>query len=199
MNSAGLKMYGDDYSSSSYDDRPDEVLNSGSDNDAPHQAGQVSEEDRCPKKLRISSLCTPGTTPVDGNDSDSSSLHTPAQKSKRAQQFTPPRSPKEYEIPPSDPESSELDQLFPDFPRGRKRGIKRVHGKWETGGSWSSQHVPKDDIRKEVARIMAKSMEDANNAVTTEQNAKAVSHFRQKTVSSPDLNCFFLNYLCCIF
>ncbi len=38
MNSTGLKMYGDDYGNSSDDGRPDEVPNSGSVNDTPHQA-----------------------------------------------------------------------------------------------------------------------------------------------------------------
>jgi hypothetical protein len=53
---ACLKMYCYDYGNSSDDGHPDEVPNSGSDNDAPHKAGLVSEEDCSPKRLRISSL-----------------------------------------------------------------------------------------------------------------------------------------------
>ncbi len=115
------------------DGRLDKVLDSGSDNDAPYQAGPVSEEYCGPKKWRILSLCSP----VDGNESYNSSLHTPAQKSKLAQPFTPTRSRKQYEFSPSYLESSERDQLFPDSPRGCKSWFKRVHCKWEKVGSWS--------------------------------------------------------------
>ncbi len=41
MSLASLKMYGDDYGNSGDDGCPDEVRNSGSDNDAPHEAGPV--------------------------------------------------------------------------------------------------------------------------------------------------------------
>ena len=179
MSLDGLKEYGEVYGDSNDDDCSDAVPNSGADDDAPDEEGPDSGDERGPKKLRIASLCSP----VDGNASDSSSLHTPAQKSKWAQ----PRSGKDYEIPPSNSETSDRDQLFPDSPQGRKRGFRRVHAKWEKVASWSSQHMTEDDIRTEIARILAKSMEDANNPVTPKQNAKAVSHFRQKTVSSPYL------------
>ncbi len=73
MSLAGLKMYGDDYGNSSDDGRPDEVPNSGPDSNVPHKAGPVLEEDRGPKKLCILSLCSP----VDGNESNSSSCVEP--------------------------------------------------------------------------------------------------------------------------
>jgi hypothetical protein len=47
-----LKMYSNDYGNSSDDRRPDEVPNSGSDNDAPCKAGPVSDEDCCPKEIK---------------------------------------------------------------------------------------------------------------------------------------------------
>ncbi len=109
-------MYGEDYGHSSDDYGLDAVPNSGAYDDAPHEEVPDSGDERGPQKLRIS-LCSP----VDGNDSDSSSLHTPAQKSKRAQPLTPPKSGKDYEIPPSDSETRDRDQLFPDSPRGRIR------------------------------------------------------------------------------
>jgi hypothetical protein len=194
MSLEGLKQYGSDYGSSSDDGGSDDVPNSGADDDAPHEEGPVAEDERGPKKSRISSLCSP----VDGNDSDSSSLHTPAQKSKRAQAFTPPRSRKGYDIPPSDSEVSDResrDQLFTESPRGRKRGFQRVHAKWEQVASWSSQHNAEENIKKDIERILAKSLEDANTPVTPKQNAKAISHFRQKTVRCPDFKCFCFNYL----
>jgi hypothetical protein len=127
MSLAGLKMYCYGYGNKSDDGRPDEVPNSGSDNDTPQQADPVQEEHRVPKKLKILSLCSP----VDGNESYGSSLHTPAQKSKLDQPFTAPRSQKEYEIPASDPESSDRDQLFPDSPGGASAdsSVSTVSGK----------------------------------------------------------------------
>jgi hypothetical protein len=108
MSLDGLKEYCDDYGHSSDDDGSDAVPNSGADDDAPHEDGPDSGEERGPKKLRISSLCSPAY----GNASDSSSLHTPAQKSKRAQPFTPPRSGKNYEIPSSDSETRTETNYF---------------------------------------------------------------------------------------
>ena len=59
--------------------------------------------------------------------------------------------------------------------------------------SWSLLHVSQDDINGEIARIMAKSMEDANISLTPKHNSRAVSHFRQKTVSHSSSN-FFVQY-----
>jgi hypothetical protein len=108
MSLDGLKVYGEDYGHSSDDDGLDAVPNSGADDDAPHEEGPDSGDEHGPKILRISSLCSP----VDGNDSYRSSLHTPAQKSIRAQPFTTPISGKDYEIPHSYWETSDRDQLF---------------------------------------------------------------------------------------
>ncbi len=52
MSLDGLKMYCEDYGHSSDDGRPDEVPNSESDNDAPHEEGPVSEDDRGPKQIK---------------------------------------------------------------------------------------------------------------------------------------------------
>ncbi len=49
--------------------------------------------------------------------------------------------------------------------------------------AWSLLHVSQEDINGEIARIMEKSMENANISVTPKQNAKAIAGFRQKTVT----------------
>ena len=84
MSLDGLRQYGSDYGGSSDDDRRDEVPNSSSGDDAHDNADPDSADDRAVKKLRAEDLYSSD----DCNQSDSSSLHTPAQKSKRA--FTPP-------------------------------------------------------------------------------------------------------------
>ena len=186
MSLDGLRQYGSDYGGSSDDDRRDEVPNSSSGDDANDNADPDSADDRAVKKIRAEDLYSSD----DCNQSDSSSLHTPAQKSKRA--FTPPRFQKDYLVPPSDSDTQDRDRddlFFGSSPR-RKRGFKRIRSQWDNVMSWSLLHVSQDDINGEIARIMAKSMEDANISVTPKHNSRAVSHFRQKTVSHSSSNLF---------
>ena len=124
-------------------------------------------------------------------------MHTPAQKSKRAQPFTPPQFQKDYVVPPSDSDTQDRDRddLFFGSSPGRKRGFKRIRSQWDNVMSWSLLHVSQDDINGEIARIMAKSMEDANISVTPKHNSRAVSHFRQKTVRHSTFNCFVQYFL----
>jgi hypothetical protein len=90
----GLRQYGSDYDDSSEDARRDEVPNSSSGDDAHDNADPDSADDRAVKKIRAEDLYSSD----DCNQSDSSSLHTPAQKSKRAQPFTPPKFQKDYDV-----------------------------------------------------------------------------------------------------
>jgi hypothetical protein len=50
---------------------------------------------------------------------------------------------------------------------------------WETVSSWNPEHVAQDDIMidGEIARMIAKSMQDANISVTPKYYAKAISHY----------------------
>jgi hypothetical protein len=104
--------------------------------------------------------------------------HTPAQESKR-QRFSPVPS-RQYMVDPSD--SDDYDQLCDVPVRERKTGFMRPRIHWETVSSCSLDHVAQDDIDGEIARIMAKTMHDANIQVTPKYNSKAISHFRFKTV-----------------
>jgi hypothetical protein len=115
------------------------------------------------------------------SDSNDSSSHTPAQKSKR-QCFTPERRQSKYVVGPSDSECdiSDRDELYDQTTR--KRGFKRPRIQWDLVSSWSKTHVAQDDIEGEIARIMAKSLYDAKTNVTPKFNARAISDFRFKTV-----------------
>ena len=64
----------------------------------------------------------------------------------------------------------------------RQRGFKRVRTKWENVMTWSLLHIREDDVNEGIARIMAKSLKDANVPVTPKHDAKEISHFRQKLV-----------------
>ena len=117
------------------------------------------------------------------SDSNDSSSHTPAQKSKR-QCLTPQRRQSKYVVGPSDSECdiSDRDELYDK--KTRKRGFKRPHIQSDLVSSWRKMHVAQDDIDGESARIMAKSLYDAktNVTVTPKFNARAISDFRFKTV-----------------
>ena len=191
MSLDGLRQYGSDYGGSSDDARRDEVPNSSSGEDAHDKADQDLADDRAPKKIRAEDLYSSD----DCNQSNSSSLHTPAQKSKRAQPFTPPQFQKDYVVPPSDSDTQDRDDLCFGSSPGSKHGFKRIHSQWDNVMSWSLLHVSQDDINGEIAKIMAKSMQDANISVTPKHNLRAVSHFRQKTVSHSSFNCFVQYFL----
>ena len=192
MSLVGLRQYGSDYDDSSEDALRDEVPNSSSGDDAHDNADPESADDRAVKKIRPEDLYS-----SDDCKSDSSSMHTPAQKSKRAQPFTPPRFQKDYYVPPSDSDTQDRDRddLFFGSSPGRKRGFKRIRSQWDNVMSWSLMHVSQEDINGEIARIMAKSMEDANISATPKHNSRAVSHFRQKTVRHSTFNCFVQYFL----
>ena len=101
------------FGGSSDDARRDAVPNSSSGDDAHDNADPDSADDRAAKKIGAEDLYSSGDC-----KSDSSSLHTPAQKSKRA--FTPPQFQKDYVVPPSDSDTQDRDRddLFLVLRRG---------------------------------------------------------------------------------
>ena len=79
------------------------------------------------------------------------------------------------------PESDDEDRT--QASRLDKSQITRPRVEWEHVSSWSRKQVSKDDYEGEIARIMAKSLQDAKHVVTPKYNPRAISDFRFKTVS----------------
>jgi hypothetical protein len=125
------------------------------------------------------------------NGSDYSSQHTPAQRSKR-QPFTQRRD--DEDLPDLVDESSDedcaeaTDEDTASF-RVRKSGFRRPPHQWQHVQTWNRDHVTKHDYKGEVARILAKSLQDAKYEVTPKFNARAISDWRYKTVSQVRFLC----------
>ena len=64
-----------------------------------------------------------------------------------------------------------------------KSEIRRPRVDWEHVSTWNKDQVSRDDYEGEIARILAKSLQDAKYAVTPRYNSRAISEFRYKTVS----------------
>jgi hypothetical protein len=119
------------------------------------------------------------------NGEDDSSEHTPAQKSKRQPEpFTQHGDEPPALVGESDDEdrAEETDEETLAA-RLDKSQIKRPRVEWEHVSSWSRKQVSQDDYEGEIARIMAKSLNDAKHVVTPKYNPQAISYFRFKTVS----------------
>jgi hypothetical protein len=125
-------------------------------------------------------------------DSSDSASHTPAQKSKRRLP-NPQKSKRRLPNPrtPSDSEEFDIerDELYPPQ---RKTGFSRPRTLWNNVAEWNLQHNNQEDIDGEIARIMAKSMKDAQVNVTPKTNSHAISDFRLKQVR---IVCMFHFYL----
>jgi len=121
-----------------------------------------------------------------GNGSDDSSQHTPAQRSK-TERFTQRRD-YDSDIPDLVNESSDedcadaTDEDTASY-RVRKSGFKRPRLQWQHVQTWNKDHVSQHDYEAEVARILARSLQDAKYEVTPKFNARAISDWRFKTVS----------------
>jgi len=121
--------------------------------------------------------------PATEDDSNDSSSHTPAQKSKRRRMvsISPCRSPSPLPME-AELEPFGYDSLSDSTPR-RRTGFTRPRINWTNVASWSLSANTEEDVLEEIARIMAASMADAKVEVTLKYNQKAISHFRLKTVS----------------
>ena len=63
-----------------------------------------------------------------------------------------------------------------------KSEIRRPRVDWEHVSTWNKDQVSRDDYEGEIARILAKSLQDAKYVVTPKYNPRAISDFRFKTV-----------------
>jgi phage baseplate assembly protein W len=174
----------------------DKSLLNGSDSCAGSSSGESDDEGNCSAR-QADPNATDAESGDDGtgaqkfdeqsdNGSDISSEHTPAQKSKQAP-FTQRRD-YDSDIPDLVDESSDeecadaTDEETASF-RVRKSGFTRPRLQWQVVQTWNRDHVSQRDYEAEVARILARSLQDAKYEVTPKFNARAISDWRYKTVS----------------
>jgi hypothetical protein len=174
----------------------DKSLLNGTDSSAGSSSGESDDEGNC-SQGRADPYATDAESGDDrtdaqkldgqsGNGSDDSSQHTPAQRSK-TDRFTQRRD-YDSDIPDLVDESSDeecadaTDEETASF-RVRKSGFKRPRLQWQHVQTWNREHVTKHDYEGEVARILARSLQDAKYEVTPKFNARAISDWRYKTVS----------------
>ena len=173
----------------------DKSLLNGSDSSADSNSGESDDESNR-SQGNVDRYATEAESGDDGteaqkfneqseNGSDDSAEHTPAQASKR-QPFT--QRCDDEDLPDLIAESSDeecaeaTDEETASF-RVRKSGFRRPRLQWQHVQTWNRDHITKHDYEGEVARILAKSLQDAKYEVTPKFNARAISNWRYKTVS----------------
>jgi hypothetical protein len=176
MSAEHSRTYSEDDDDCDDAQRMESELNSGAEDGASDGATMDSERSRH-GKLSVNQ------DPATEDDSNDSSSHTPAQKSKRRRMLSmsPCRSPSPLPME-AELEPFGYDSLSDSTPR-RRTGFTRPRINWTNVASWSLSANTEEDVLEEIARIMAASMADAKVEVTPKYNQKAISHFRLKTVS----------------
>ena len=132
-------------------ERLESELNSGAEDGASDGATMDSERSRH-GKLSVNQ------DPATEDDSNDSSSHTPAQKSKRRRMLSisPCRSPSPLPME-AELEPFGYDSLSDSTPR-RRTGFTRPRINWTNVASWSLSANTEEDVLEEIARIMAASM-----------------------------------------
>jgi hypothetical protein len=134
----------------------DKSLLNGSESSAGCSSGESEDEGNCSRD-RADPNATDAESEDDGtgaqkldeqseNGSDYSSEHTPAQRSKREC-------------------ADATDEETASF-RVRKSGFRRPRLQWQHVQTWNREHVSQHDYEAEVARILARSLQDAKYEVT---------------------------------
>ena len=177
MSAKNSKDYGDESTSDSSYGGMESEQNSGAEDGAPEGATLDSERSRHGKSSAKDHMYD--TAP----DSEDSSSHTPAQKSKRMLLTSSPAKSQSPIADLSDQEAGEFDYLSESAPLC-KTGFRRQRLRWAPVASWNLEHNTEEAVFQEISRILASSMADAQVSVTPKHNLKAISHFRLKQASA---------------
>ena len=201
MSAEHSRGHTDDYLSDSSYGAMESVHNSGAEDGAHDDATMDSEKSRHGKLSAKDDLVS------EVDDSQNSSNHTPAQKSKRLRLNSPLARSQSPVANQPDLSPGEFEYLSDSAPR-RKTGFRRPRSTSAPVASWNLDQNTEENVFQEIARVLATSLEDAQVSVKTKHNDKAISHFRLKQVSAcgffyvfvhfflPRINFFELIFLC---
>ena len=134
--------------------------NSGAEDGEPDGATTDSEKNRHGK------LSAKDDSLSEVEDSQDSSNHTEAQKTKRLRLNSPPAKSPSPVADQLDLSPGDFDYLSDSAPR-RKTGFRRPRITWAPVASWNLEHNTEQNVFQETARILATSLEDAQVSVTT--------------------------------
>ena len=113
------------------------------------------------KKSRHDKLSAKDASVSEVEDSQDSSNHTPAQKTKRLRVNSPPAKSPSPVADQLDLSPGEFDYLSDSAPR-RKTGFRRPRITWAPVASWNLEHNTEQNVFQETARISATSLEDGH-------------------------------------
>ena len=115
--------------------------------------------------------------------SDDSSMHTPAQPSKRQRLLSvSPAKKGRILVHESDSDGFERDDLF-ETPTERKRGFKRPRQAWSLVKDWSLSEYDREVVYDEIKAIMEQSLDDAGSKPIAKPKPNSMAGFRIKQAS----------------